>query len=67
MDQNLAVQSRQQESERRKEANSLWVTQPAFALQESARNREREREGHGDPSLWWNKGALFNSVRLYIL
>ena len=44
MDQNLAVQSRQQESERRKEANSLWVTQPAFALQESARNRERERE-----------------------
>ena len=48
MDQNLAVQSRQQESERRKEANSLWVTQPAFALQESARNREREREREKD-------------------
>ena len=39
---------------------------------ESARNkeiereREREREGHRDPSLWWNKGALLNSVRMYI-
>ena len=33
---------------------------------ESARKREREKEGHEDPSLWWNKGALLNSVWIYI-
>ena len=32
----------------------------------SARKREREREGHRNPSLWWNKGALLNSVWIYI-
>ena len=29
---------------------------------ESARKKEREKEGHGDPSLWWKKGALLKSV-----
>ena len=38
-------------------------SQPSHS-RESA--REREREGHGDPSLWWSKGALLNSVRVYI-
>ena len=35
---------------------------------ESARKREREREkeGHGYPGLWWSKGALLNSVWIYI-
>ena len=33
MDQNLVVQSQRWESERRKEANIPWITQPAFALQ----------------------------------
>ena len=35
---------------------------------ESARNREieREKEGRRDSGLWWNKGALLNSVRMYI-
>ena len=33
---------------------------------ESARNRERERKTWG-PKLWWNKGALLNSVRVYVL
>ena len=32
----------------------------------SQKKREREKEGHGDPSLWWNKGALLNSVWIYI-
>ena len=42
-------------------------SRPSYS-RESARNRERERErerekeGHGDSSLWWNKGAILNSV-----
>ena len=41
--------------------------QLTFALQGiSQKERERERDGHGDPSLWWNKGALLNSVWVYI-
>ena len=44
LDRNLVVRSRR-ESERRKEANIPWVTQPAFSLQGiSERERERERE-----------------------
>ena len=35
-------------------------------LRSRASARNREREGHRDPSLWWNKGALLNSVWVYI-
>ena len=35
-------------------------------ISQKERQREREREGHGDPNLWWNKGALLNSVWIYI-
>ena len=69
MGQNLVVQS-WRESERRKEANIPWVTQPAFALQgisqkQRKRERGRERKTQG-PKLWWNKGILLKSVRVYI-
>ena len=32
---------------------------------EVERERETDREGHGDPSLWWSQGALLNSIRVY--
>ena len=65
------VRSRWWERERREESNIPWVTQPAFMLQGiSQKEREREKErkdrqarGH---KLWWSKGALLNSVRVYI-
>ena len=69
MDRILVVQSWQWESERRKEANIPWVTQPAFALQ-GIRNRERERKRERltrGPNLWWSKGVLISMVCAYIL
>ena len=39
--------------------------QPASTFQ-GISQKEKEREEHGDPSLWWNKGALLNSVWVYI-
>ena len=44
LDRNLVVQSQWWESERRKEANIPWVTQPAFALQRISQKRERDRQ-----------------------
>ena len=67
---NLVVWSQWWESERRKEANIPWVMQPAFTLQgisqkEKKREREKERKTLG-PKVWWSKGALLNSIRVYI-
>ena len=38
--------------------------QPASTFQ-GISQKEKEREEQGDPSLWWNKGALLNSVWVY--
>ena len=67
LDRNLMVQSQWWESERRKEANIPWVTQPAFVLQGiSQKEREKDRQTQG-PKLWWSKGVLINIVWAYIL
>ena len=67
LDRNLVVQSQRWESERRKEANIPWVTQPAFVLQGiSQKEREKERQTQG-PKLSWSKGVLINIVWAYIL
>ena len=39
--------------------------QPGFALQGNHPEREGEKDGHGT-QVWWNKGALLNSVWLCI-
>ena len=55
IDQNLVVWSRRWESERSKEANIPWVTQPASGLQgisqkEREIEKKRKKERHGDQS-----------------
>ena len=66
MDQNLVVWSRWWVSERSKEANIPWVTQPASALQGIKIERKTDRQTRG-PKLWWSKGVLINMAWAYIL
>ena len=45
-----------------------WVSTLQRISQREVRKRERKKERHGDPSLWWSKGAFNDlSVSIYRL